>query len=62
MAMSVILDETLSGQPVDKVANVSTDIVFKIFGNEISMGKGAGLMGIVSMVQNEARKRLKKQT
>ena len=61
MAMSVILDETLSGQPVDKVANVSTDIVFKIFGNEISMGKGAGLMGIVSMVQNEARKRVKKQ-
>jgi cysteine desulfuration protein SufE len=59
MAMSVILDETLSGQPVEKVANVSTDIVFKIFGNEISMGKGAGLMGIVSMVQNEARKRLK---
>jgi cysteine desulfuration protein SufE len=59
MAMSVILDETLSGQSLDKVANVSTDIVFKIFGNEISMGKGAGLMGIVSMVQNEARKRLK---
>src|SRR5690242_13414969 len=38
MAMSVILDETLSGQPLEKVANVSTDIVFKIFGNEISMG------------------------
>jgi cysteine desulfuration protein SufE len=60
MAMSVILDETLSGQPVDEVAHVSSDIVFRIFGKEISMGKGAGLMGIISLVQNEARKRLSK--
>jgi len=60
MAMSVILDETLSGQPLEQVASVSSDIVFKIFGSEISMGKGVGLMGIVSMVQNEARRRLKR--
>jgi cysteine desulfuration protein SufE len=59
MAMSVILDETLSGQPLDKVAEVSSGIVFQIFGREISMGKGQGLMGIVAMVQNEAKKRLK---
>ena len=58
MAMSVILDETLSGQPLEQVAEVSTDIVFKLFGREISMGKGQGLMGIVAMVQNEAKKRL----
>jgi sulfur transfer protein SufE len=58
MAMSVILDETLSGQPIEQVANVSTDIVFRIFGKELSMGKGAGLMGIISLVQNEARSRL----
>jgi sulfur transfer protein SufE len=58
MAMSVILDETLSGQPLEQVAEVPTDIVFKLFGREISMGKGQGLMGIVAMVQNEAKKRL----
>lgn len=58
-AMSVILGETLSGQPVEQVAKVSTDIVLKIFGRELSMGKNAGLMGIISLVQNEARKRLK---
>lgn len=58
MAMSVILDETLSGQPLDKVAAVNTDIIFKIFGQEISMGKGQGLMGIVNMVRHEAQKRL----
>ncbi|MFW5709029.1 MAG: SufE family protein [Chloroflexota bacterium] len=55
MAMSVILGETLSGQPPEVVAQVSTDIVFKIFGKEISMGKGQGLMGIVGMVSAFAK-------
>lgn len=59
MAMSVILKETLDGQPLDQVARISTDIVPHIFGREITMGKGAGLSGIVSLVQYEAKKRLK---
>ena len=59
MAMSVILGETLSGQPLEQVASVPSDVVFRIFGKELSMGKGAGLMGILSLVQTEARKRLK---
>ena len=58
MAMSVILDECCSGTPLEQVAEVPTDIVFQIFGKEISMGKGQGLMGIVAMVQYEAQKRL----
>ena len=60
-AMSVILDETLSGEPIEQVAEVPTDIVFQIFGKEISMGKGQGLMGIVSMVKDAARRRLQRQ-
>ena len=59
MAMSVILDETCSGQPLEKVASLEPEIVFTVFGREISMGKGQGLMGIVSMVAHEAKKRLK---
>jgi cysteine desulfuration protein SufE len=58
MALSVILDETLSGQPVDQVAAISDEIVFSLFGREISMGKGAGLMGIIGLVRQEARRRL----
>jgi cysteine desulfuration protein SufE len=58
MAMSVILNDACSGAPPEQVAMVATDIVFKIFGREISMGKGQGLMGIVAMVQHEAQKRL----
>ncbi len=56
-AMAVILDETCSGQPPEQVAEVPPDIVFTIFGKEISMGKGQGLMGIVSMVKHFARER-----
>jgi cysteine desulfuration protein SufE len=58
MAMSVILDETCSGQPLEQVATVDPTIVFSLFGKEISMGKGQGLMGIVTLVQHEAKQRL----
>lgn len=58
MAISVILAETCSGQPLDQVAALETNIVFALFGREISMGKGQGLMGIINMVQHEARRRL----
>lgn len=59
-AMCAVLDETCSGQPLDKVASLQTDIVFNLFGKEISMGKGQGLMGIVNMVMYEAKQRLQK--
>lgn len=58
MAMSVILGETVSGAPLHEVAAISDEIVFTLFGKEISMGKGAGLMGIIGLVRHEARTRL----
>lgn len=61
-AMAVILDETLSGAPIEEVAQVPCDIVHTIFGKEISMGKGQGLMGMTSMVQEEARRQLRRRS
>jgi len=58
MAMAVILEKALSGAPLEQIAAVSPDIVFKIFGKNVSMGKGTGLMGIVSLAQFQAKKRL----
>ena len=55
-AMAAILDESLSGQPPEVVAQISPEIVLKIFGQNISMGKGQGLMGMVGMVKNLALK------
>lgn len=57
-ALSVILAQTVSGRPVEEVAAIPTAVVQRIFGRELSMGKGAGLQGIVNMVTAAAKKRL----
>jgi cysteine desulfuration protein SufE len=54
--MAVILDESLSGAPLQEVASVSEDLVYEVFGRELSMGKSMGLMGMVSMAAAAARR------
>ena len=61
MAMATILEQSVSGAPLEQVAAVSDEIVLEIFGKNISMGKGQGLMGIVSMVRDFARRRLRER-
>jgi cysteine desulfuration protein SufE len=51
MAFAVILDETLSGAPLDEILQVSDEIVYDIFGRSISMGKGLGLRSMIRMVK-----------
>jgi len=58
MATSVIFDETLSGAPPEQILQVPKDAIYTIFGNELSMGKSMGLMGILAMVQNYARQQM----
>ncbi len=55
-ALATILEKTLSGRPPEEVAQVSPDIVEKIFRQNISMGKGLGLMSMVLAVQTLARR------
>jgi len=54
-ALAYILDRTLSGVPLDQVLRVKPDIVSKIFRQNISMGKGMGLMAMVRTVQKLTR-------
>ena len=54
-SMAVILDEHLSGHPLEEILAVSSDLVYAIFGKEISMGKGQGLMGMVELTKTLAR-------
>ena len=58
MALAAILGDSLSGAPLDEVAEVPADVVYRIFGNELSMGKSLGLMGMVNMVRAEARQQM----
>ncbi|GAB1421993.1 hypothetical protein MASR2M15_21990 [Anaerolineales bacterium] len=58
MAVGVILGEACSGAPLESVAAIDNELIFELFGKNISMGKGQGLMGMVDMVTFEAKKRL----
>ena len=57
-ALAVLLDESLSGEDLETVAGASVDAVFEIFGRDVSMGKGEGLTGMISMVAAYAREAL----
>jgi cysteine desulfuration protein SufE len=57
-ALAVILGETVSGAPLDEVAALPGDVVYRIFGRELSMGKSMGLMGMVSMAAHTAQQAL----
>jgi cysteine desulfuration protein SufE len=53
-ALATILDKGLSGLPPDQVAEVTPDIVEQVFRQNISMGKGMGLMSMVNAVRTLA--------
>lgn len=53
-ALAAILDKTLSGLPPEQVEQVSPEIVEQIFRQNISMGKGMGLMSMVNAVRSLA--------
>jgi cysteine desulfuration protein SufE len=58
MALAAILGDALSGAPLEQVAAVSPDVVYEIFGRELSMGKSMGLTGMVALMAGFARSRL----
>ncbi len=57
-AWAVILGETLSGRPLTEIASQPGDAIFRIFGRDLSMGKGQGLLGMLDLVQHEVKRRL----
>jgi sulfur transfer protein SufE len=61
-ALAAILEKTASGAPATEIASVTPDIVTRIFRQNISMGKGMGLMGIVERVRDLARASLRSKS
>ncbi|HEX2164703.1 MAG TPA: SufE family protein [Thermoanaerobaculia bacterium] len=55
-ALAAILDRTLSGATPEEVARVPPDVIYRLFGRELSMGKSMGLMGMIQRVQGETRR------
>ena len=54
-ALATILDKTLSGLPASEIATITPEIVEQIFRQNISMGKGMGLMSMVDAVRALAK-------
>ena len=58
-ALAAILERSLSGLPPEQIAQIDTSIVERIFRQNISMGKGLGLMSMVEAVRALARRAAK---
>jgi len=55
-SLAAILGETLSGEPLASVIAIPGDVVYSLFGRELSMGKNLGLLGMLQMCQAFARR------
>ena len=56
-ALSAILDTTINGLTAEEIASMPIeDIVPTLFGRNISMGKGQGLLGIAAVVKAMAQR------
>lgn len=54
-ALAAILEQTLSGLPPEEIERVPPDLIYDLFHQNISMGKGMGLMAMVQAVCALAR-------
>jgi cysteine desulfuration protein SufE len=58
-ALATILDKTLSGLPPEQIAQIEPELVERIFRQNISMGKGLGLMSMVLAVRALAERAMR---
>ena len=54
-ALAEVLKRGLNGEPPDAAARVPEEIIFELFGSELSMGKSLGLSNMVRLVKALAR-------
>ncbi|HXT23157.1 MAG TPA: SufE family protein [Thermoanaerobaculia bacterium] len=57
-AFGAILEDSLPGQPLDTIAAIPGDVIYGLFGRELSMGKNLGLLGMLQMCQAFARRQM----
>ena len=61
-ATAALIDRTWSGAPLEEIAAISPDIVYELFGGELSIAKNMGLTNMLSMCVHEAKVRLEERT
>jgi cysteine desulfuration protein SufE len=55
MAFAEILTAGLEGVPREKIAQLPEELVYTVFGRELSMGKSLGLTGMLRMLKQASR-------
>ena len=60
-AMAAILDETISGELPENIVKIESDLVYDLFGRNMSMGKSAGLTSLVNIVKGHAIEAMSKK-
>ena len=55
-ALGAILADSLPGEPLSTITAIPGDVVYSLFGRELSMGKNLGLLGMLQMCQAFARR------
>jgi cysteine desulfuration protein SufE len=60
-ATAAILDRALSSAPLEEVLAVPKDVIFQLFGGELSIAKNHGLTNMLVMCQSAARERLEQR-
>jgi cysteine desulfuration protein SufE len=53
-ALAVVLEEAIANASPDEIRSISRELAFDIFGRELSMGKGQGLMSMIEMSRKAA--------
>ncbi|MBL8067566.1 MAG: SufE family protein [Armatimonadetes bacterium] len=56
MALAALLEEGLEGQPPSAADSLDDDLVYALFGRELSMGKAMGLANTVRQIRAQAAK------
>lgn len=53
-ALAKILGDGLLGESNETISKIPEEIVYQVFGKDLSMGKGLGLMGMIKLVKHLA--------
>lgn len=56
MALAALLEEALQGKPPETAEPLDGELVFALFGRELSMGKSLGLTNLVQQVKAQSLK------
>ena len=54
-ALGAVLQKALKDAKVEDIEKLDNELVYKVFGKQLSMGKNMGLMGMIQMIKAKTR-------